>query len=123
MTSRASRRDSGRRAMAAAFMVIAGWSLHPAADTYPRQAGVDARHYAIRLTLLTGDSNEVTAEAAVTLRIVTPSTREAVLDLTSAGADGKGMMVTSVTQDGRAVAYVHRDDRLHLPLPSGLAPG
>ena len=32
-----------------------GWEL--GADTYPRQPGIDARHYAVRLTLLTSDSN------------------------------------------------------------------
>jgi len=48
-----------------------------AADTYPRQPGVDARHYAVRLTLLTGDSNEIQAEATVTLRVVVAGTREA----------------------------------------------
>jgi hypothetical protein len=34
------------------------------ADTYPRQPGIDARHYAVRLTLLTDDSNEIQAEAS-----------------------------------------------------------
>jgi aminopeptidase N len=88
------------------------------ADTYPRQPGVDARHYAVRLKLLTSDSNEIQAEAAVTIRLVTPGTPEAVLDLTSAAADGKGMTVTAVTVNGRAVRVDHRDNRLHLPLPA-----
>ena len=93
------------------------------ADTYPRQPGIDARHYAVRLTLLTSDSNEIQAEATVTLRVVTPGTREAILDLTSATPDGKGMTVTSVTSDGRAVPIEHRDNRLHLPLPAGATAG
>ena len=49
------------------------------ADTYARQPGIDARHYAVRLTLLTDDSTEIQAEAAVTLRVVTAGTREAVV--------------------------------------------
>ena len=85
------------------------------ADTYPRQPGIDARHYAVRLTLLTSDSNEIQAEAAVTIRIVTPGTPEAVLDLTSASPDGKGMTVTASPSNGRAVRVDHRDNRLHLP--------
>src|SRR6202023_1963915 len=93
------------------------------ADTYPRQPGIDARHYAVRLTLLTSDSNEIQAEATVTLRVVTPGTREAVLDLTSATRDGKGMTVTSITSDGRAVPIEHRDNRLHLPVPAGAIAG
>jgi len=93
------------------------------ADTYARQPGIDARHYAIRLTLLTTDSNEIQAEATVTLRVVTGGTREAILDLTSRTPDGKGMTVTGITSDGRPVPIAHRDNRLHLPIPAGAAAG
>src|SRR5471030_1556498 len=100
-------------------LMIVGFGSQLGADTYPRQPGIDARHYAIRLTLLTNDSNEIQAEATVTLRIVTPGTREAVLDLTSLTPDGKGMTVTSVTSDGRVLPIEHRNNRLRLPLPAG----
>jgi aminopeptidase N len=93
------------------------------ADTYPRQPGIDARHYAVRLTLLTNDSDEIQAEAAVTLRVVTPGTREAFLDLTSLTPDGKGMAVTRVTADGSPVPIEHRANRLRLPLPTSAAAG
>jgi len=109
-----------RSAMA---LVILGSGSTLGADTYPRQPGIDARHYAVRLTLLTGDSNEIQAEATVTLRVVTPATREAILDLTSPTPDGKGMTVTSITSDGRAVPIEHRDNRLHLPVPAAAAAG
>src|SRR5580765_8227827 len=102
-----------------AVLAIVGFGSQLGADTYPRQPGIDARHYAVRLTLLTSDSNEIQAEATVTLRIVTPGTREAMLDLTSATPDGKGMTVTSITSDGRAVPIDHRGNQLHLPLPAG----
>lgn len=104
-------------------LMIVGFGSTLGADTYPRQPGIDARHYAIRLTLLTSDSNEIQAEATVTLRIVTPGTREAVLDLTSFTSDGKGMTVTSVTSDGRGVPIEHRDNQLHLPVPTGATAG
>lgn len=93
------------------------------ADTYPRQPGIDARHYAVRLTLLTSDSNEIQGEADVTLRLVTAGTREAVLDLTSATADGKGMTVTKVTSGGQTLAVDHRENKLHLPIPADAAAG
>ena len=93
------------------------------ADTYPRQPGIDARHYAVRLTLLTTDSNEIDGEATVTLRIVTPDTREAFLDLTSVTPEGKGMTVTGVSSAGRDIPIEHRANRLRLPLPAGLAAG
>src|SRR5436305_7924622 len=106
-------------ACATLALLIAGFSSRLDADTYPRQPGIDAQHYAVRLTLLTSDSNEIQAEATVTLRIVTAGTREAVLDLTSLTPDGKGMAVTSVASDGRAIPGDHRDNHLHLPLPAG----
>src|SRR5712672_48650 len=84
--------------------MIVGFGSTLGADTYSRQPGIDARHYAVRLTLLTDDSNEIQAEATVTLRVVTPGIREAVLDLTSLRSDGKGMIVASITSDGRLVS-------------------
>ena len=109
--------------MFASVLIVlgAGWELR--ADTYPRQPGIDARHYAVRLTLLTSDSNQIEAEAAVTIRIVTPGTREALLDLTSPTPDGKGMTVTSVTSDAHPLPIAHRDNRLRLPLPAGAVAG
>src|SRR6187431_2546100 len=112
-----------RVVLVSAALLLGGPGPELGADTYPRQPGVDARHYAVRLTLLTGDSNEIQAEATVTLRVVTPATREAILDLTSPTPDGKGMTVTSITSDGRAVAIEHRDNRLHLPVPAAAAAG
>jgi aminopeptidase N len=108
------------RAMA---VVVFGFGPQLGADTYPRQPGIDARHYAVRLTLLTSESNEIQAEATVTLRVVTAGTREAMLDLTSGTTDGKGMTVTTVTSDGRVVPFEHRGDRLRLPLPVGASAG
>ena len=104
-------------------LIIVGFGSELEADTYPRQPGIDAQHYAVRLTLLTSDSNEIQAEATVTLRIVAPRTREAVLDLTSLTPGGKGMTVTRVTSDGRVVSIEHRDNRLYLPVPAGATAG
>ncbi len=93
------------------------------ADTYPSQPGIDVRHYAFRLTLLTSDSNDIQGDAAVTLRVVTPGVREAVLDFATPTADGKGMTVTSVTSGGRTLTVDHRQDRLHLPIPADVKAG
>ncbi|MDP1568803.1 MAG: M1 family aminopeptidase [Vicinamibacterales bacterium] len=92
-----------------------------AADTYPRQPGLDALHYAFTLTLA-GDSAAIAAEAQVTLRLMDAAVREVTLDLVAA-ADGTGMTVASVTAGGRPIAFTHADDRLRLPLPPGLARG
>jgi aminopeptidase N len=104
-------------------VAVAGFSSHAAADTYPRQPGIDAVHYAFRLTLLTGPSNDIDAEATVRLCTRADGVTEAILDLTSATADGKGMTVTRVSMDGQAVAFAHEKNRLHLPLPAGIKAG
>lgn len=104
-------------------VLIAAWSAVTGADTYPRQAGVDARHYVFRLSLLTGDSNEIEGEATVTIRLLASDMRELALDLATPRPDGKGMTVTRVTSNGAAVAFTHRENRLRLPLPAGLAAG
>ena len=100
----------------AASLIAASGALR--ADTYARQPGIDARHYAVRLTLLTTDSNDVQAEADVTLRIVTAGTREATLDLTSATPDGKGMTVTKI--EARIIHHLpgvdpHRYEKILTP--------
>jgi aminopeptidase N len=112
-----------QRTIVRSALVIFALGSNLWADTYPRQSGIDARHYAVRLTLLTIDSNEIQAEATVTLRVVTPGTHEALLDLTSRTPDGKGMTVSSVTSDGHVVPIEHRDNRLHLPLPARATAG
>lgn len=103
----------------AALLCVSG----VAADTYPRQAGVDARHYVFRLTLLTGESNEIEGSADVTLRALRDDMREMWLDFTNAGANGKGMTVASVTSSGQPVAFTHTSNRLRLPVPAGTRAG
>jgi len=93
------------------------------ADTYPRQAGIDARHYVFRLMLLTSDSNEIQGEATATFRLLTAGLREIALDLATPRADGKGMTVASVTSPVGPVPFTHQENRLRLSLPAGLASG
>jgi aminopeptidase N len=102
-----------------AFVIAAsflGAVVALAADTYPRQAGVDAQHYAFKLTLLTTDSNEITGEATVRLRIVSPETREALLDFATPLPEGMGMTVTAVTRNGTSVPFTHTNNHLRLPV-------
>jgi aminopeptidase N len=87
-----------------------------AADTYPRQPGIDAQHYIFRIGL--SDANdELDGEATIRLRFVKSGETEFFLDLASA-ANGKGMTVASVTANGAGVKYVHSGDRLTITLPS-----
>lgn len=86
------------------------------ADTYPRQKGVDALHYAFRLRF--GDASDViTGEASVTVKFLEDGLRDLWLDLTTP-SDGKGMTVSGVTAAGAAVPFTHAGNRLHLTLPA-----
>ncbi len=93
------------------------------ADTYPRQPGVDARHYVFRLTLLTSETNDIQGEATATFRVLTAGLREVALDLATPRADGKGMTVATVTSQAGPVPFTHRENRLRLTLPAGVAAG
>src|SRR5438067_357713 len=81
-----------------------------AADTYPRQPGVDAFHYVFRLEL-SDASPEITGDADVDLLLKDERVDTVRLDLASA-ANGKGMTVTAVTSGGQPVRYVHQSNVL-----------
>lgn len=89
-------------------------SIH--ADTYPRQLGVDALHYAFRLTL-SDSTDEIMGEATVRVRFIADGVTELFLDLTSPTA-GKGMTVTLVSSEGRPLPFGHQSDRLRISLPN-----
>jgi aminopeptidase N len=103
-----------QRATAIVFLIwLAAAVGH--ADTYPRQPGVDAIHYAFRLTI-DDSSDRIAAETTITVRLA-DGIRELSLDLASA-ADGKGMTVSAVTLDGGSVSFAHSGDRLRIPIES-----
>jgi len=83
-----------------------------AADTYPRQPGVDVVHYVFRLTL-SDASNEIAGESTVSMRVTAAGVKELALDLVKAAAD-KGMTVSSVTCGGANATFVHEADRLRI---------
>ena len=82
------------------------------ADTYPRQAGVDAIHYVFRLAL-SDASNDISGTASVTVKFAVGGLRQVVLDLASP-AGGKGMTVASVG----ALPFTHVTNRLTVTLPA-----
>jgi aminopeptidase N len=84
------------------------------ADTYPRQPGIDALHYAFRLTLR-DETDEIAGAAAVELRCLQEGLTSFTLDLASP-ASGKGMTVSEVDFHGEPVRYEHKDDRLRITL-------
>jgi aminopeptidase N len=104
----------------ASLLALVVFTAPLAADTYPRQPGVDAIHYRFALTLA-DSSPQISGEATVTLRLIGEA-REIVLDLTSKTVE-KGMTVTAVSSQGRPVAFTHAANRLRLPVPAEARPG
>src|SRR5215207_4694283 len=96
--------------------------LYPAAvgaDTYLRQPGIDAIHYAFRLTL-SDTSNDIAGETTMTVKFLRDGVADLTLDLASIAA-GKGMSVQSVRRGGPTdipgaaadnIVFTHLDNRL-----------
>jgi len=85
-----------------------------AADTYPRQPGIDVLHYVFRVTVR-DESDEIAGEATVDIRFLENGLTGFALDLTSAST-GKGMTVSGVTSSDAPVRFEHKDDRLSITL-------
>ena len=94
------------------------------ADAYPRNPGVDVRHYRFELKLW-DHTNRIEARAAVTIRFLQDDVRNFTLDLVapSDAGDSTGMTVTEVRRDSLALNFSHHDDRLavqlHAPTTTG----
>jgi aminopeptidase N len=85
-----------------------------AADTYPRQPGVDALHYVFRLTI-TDLNDEIDGMGTVTLRMSSSDVKDVALDLVKA-TGGKGMTVAGVTCGETPAPFRHDADRLRITL-------
>ena len=106
--------------LSACALVPLTWSTietRPPVDTYPRQLGIDAIHYAFNVTLR-DDTDSIAAETDVYFRLLLDGVTEVSLDLTSISAanEGKGMTVSAVTSDGGPVQWIHEADRLLISL-------
>jgi aminopeptidase N len=82
-----------------------------AADTYPRQLGIDAQHYIFKLTL-SDSTDEITGEATAEFRFVHDGVAEIALDLAAS------MTVTEVSTAGARLDFTHPADRLVIQLAS-----
>ena len=107
------------RPLAAAIAMLAATAPPAVADTYPRQPGVDVRHYTFRLEI-SDTSNEIAGEAGIDVRFTQAGVTGVALDLASA-TGGKGMTVRSVTSNGAAVPFTHAASvlRIQLAQPPG----
>jgi aminopeptidase N len=108
------------RALTAAALLLVTCAF-ARADTYPRQAGVDAWHYVFTLEI-SDSSPEIKGEATIDLRFTQAGVTTVSLDLASSAGE-KGMTVTSVTSDGTTLRYTHESSVLRIQLPHASVAG
>lgn len=88
-------------------------------DNYPKNPKVDAINYAFRIDL-SDDTDVIICEATIDILYVGAGVEYLRLDLVNVSSelDNKGMQVSSVMSDGKALAYTHEHDELMIKLPS-----
>lgn len=74
--------------------------------------GVDVQHYGFSLQLSDAD-NSIRGEAAVTVRLLKDA-RSFSLDLVKKNSSGRGMTVTSVTEDGKQLRFRQESETLEI---------
>jgi aminopeptidase N len=135
-----------RSALIATTLILAATlvlgSVAPvAADTYPRQRGVDVQEYVFRISLL-DETDEIRGLATVAIRFVEEGVSEIYLDLigrtggrdagmtvdgiwvASGDAEGAAMGHAPDTADlGSSVQFSHTGDRLRITLPEASTAG
>jgi aminopeptidase N len=122
------------------------------ADTYPRQPGLSIAHYTFDVTL-SDANDEFLVKETVNVRFLAGGVTTVDLDLCkftaqprapltagqprdpcaepsggrggtgAAPVGGKGMIVTAVASDGRALTFQHENDRLRVTLPRAFPAG
>jgi len=92
-------------------------------DGYPKNPKIDALNYIFNIEL-SDDTDVISCEVTVDIRYRDAGVQEVRLDLINASSalDGKGMVVSSVESNGKALKFTHKNDELfiHLPEPSKL---
>lgn len=86
-------------------------------DPYPKNPNIDALNYRFKFQL-SDETDEIQGKATVDIRFVTEGVQILRLDLIKTSeATGKGMTVTEVLLNGKAVRYGHENDALIISLP------
>ena len=117
------------RGLSPAFRLLSFCLVHLAlcipvatADQYPRQPGIDVRHYVFRLELRNG-TNAIRGEAEINLLFRADGVEEVFLDFVGVKAGAAtGMRVSAVADDsGAGLDFAHEGDRLRIRLgkPAG----
>ena len=85
------------------IIIILHISLNLFADTYPKDPRIDIINYAYKIKL-SDATDKIEAEATIEARFLADGVTTLRLDLTNAGTDGKGMVVSKVTSEGKVIS-------------------
>ena len=87
------------------------------ADTYPKNPKIDVLNYTFRIEL-SDNTDEIRCEVTVDVRYVGAGVDVFRLDLIKAGGapGSKGMLVSKVTSEGKAMSFTHENDELKIKL-------
>ena len=88
------------------------------ADDYPKNPKIDILNYAFRI-LLSDSTDKIECEATVDVHFIGEGVTELRLDLvnTSSELGNKGMIVSEVSNDGKALPFTHEGNVLMVRLP------
>ncbi len=101
------------------FFVLLALTFDVVADTYPKNPKVDVLNYAFGV-VLSDNTDEIQCSATIDVRFVADGVAVLRLDLIAASAalQNKGMTVSRILCDGKAVKYSHEHNELNITLPS-----
>ena len=99
------------------IIIILHISLNLHADTYPKDPRIDIINYAYKIKL-SDATDKIEGEATVEARYLADGVTTLRLDLTNAGTDGKGMIVSKVISEGKNLKYTHQNNVLMITLPA-----
>jgi aminopeptidase N len=98
-----------------ALLLLCLFAPAQARDDYPRQAGLDAQQYRIRLSI--GDAgDEISAETEIVFAVRAANLREVALDF-------PGLDVDAVSEQGRPARFTRGGGRLRIALGADYKPG
>lgn len=106
-----------------ALLLLVAFSSR-ATDTYPKNPDIDMLHYAFSITL-SEDTDEITSVARIQVKFKKEGIAKVRLDLInkSEALKQKGMVVTSVMENGKALKYQHEKDVLWITLDTPTTAG
>ncbi|MGI8545325.1 MAG: M1 family metallopeptidase [Aridibacter sp.] len=99
------------------FLLIIALPISVISDTYPKNPNIDVINYIFKLEL-SDSTDEINGEVTIDANFLVDGIRELRLDLINASKElnGKGMKVSRVTSDGKAVVYRHENNAVFIKL-------